>query len=747
MKLRAYNTQASFTSLVVNVAILLSITSGVSRKSFGSTPSTPPSIQIFAYNADGTNAGIGRLTQHMKVGVAIKGASDQSVTWTLQGSGTLSGGIYQAPATMPSNPSVTISASLTATPSVTASYTFTLVNPIPVIYNATGTLNRAATNPVTISGDGIVPGTTVLVNGIAVQSVYQSSGSLLAQVPVPANGTGSGAITLQNGAPVGGTSTAFPLSIAPATVQVFAYSADGTNAGIGRLTQHMKLGASLKGTADQNVNWSLQGAGSISGATYQAPASMPANPSVTVTASLAAMPSVSSSYTFTLVNPVPVIYSVAGTLNRAATNSIAISGDGIVPGTVVLVSGVAVQSTYQSSGSVLAQVPVSANASGTLPVSLQNGSPVGGASAAFPVAVAAASVQIYAYNADGTNTGTGRLTQHMTLGATVKGATSQSVTWILQGAGSLSGATYQAPSTMPANASVTITATSVAVPSVSSSYTFNLVNPVPVIYKVAGTLNRASTNPVTITGDGFVPGTMVIVNGTVVASTYQASGSLIAQIPVGSNASGTLPVTLQNGSPMGGTSAAFQVPVAAATIQVFAYNADGTNTGTARLTQHLTLGTGIKGTADQNVTWSLQGAGSISGTMYQAPSTMPTNPSVTITAALSATPSISNSYTFTLVNPVPTIYKLIGTLNTAATNAVNITGDGFIPGTVVTVNGIVVPSTYQSSGNLLVQIPVPAKASGNLPVILQNPAPAGGSSAVFQAPIAVANDPAERFQR
>ncbi len=716
----------------IKFSVLMLLCVGLFNAMYGLTSAT---VQVFAYNGDGTNSGTARLTQHLTLGAAIKGTADQNVTWTLQGAGSLSGTTYQAPDTMPANSSVTITAALTATPSVSASYTFTLVNPIPVVYKVVGTFNRATVNPITITGDGFVAGTVVLANGTAVQSTYQSKGSLLAQIPVAANALGSLPITVQNPSPVGGASGVFQAPVAAATVQVFAYNGDGTNSGTARLTQHLTLGAAIKGTADQNVTWTLQGAGSLSGTTYQAPDTMPANSSVTITAALTATPSVSASYTFTLVNPIPVVYKVVGTFNRATVNPITITGDGFVPGTVVLANGTAVQSTYQSKGSLLAQIPVAANALGSLPITVQNPSPVGGASGVFQAPVAAATVQVFAYNGDGTNTGTARLTQHLTLGAAVKGTADQNVTWTLQGAGSLSGTTYQAPDTMPANPSVTITAALTATPSASASYTFALVNPVPVVYKVVGSFNRAMVNPITITGDGFVAGTVVLANGTAVQSTYQSKGSLLAQIPVAANASGSLPITVQNPSPVGGASGVLQASIAAATVQVFAYNGDGTNSGTARLTQHLTLGAAVKGTADQNVTWTLQGAGSLSGTTYQAPDTMPANPSVTITAALTATPSVSASYTFALVNPIPVVYSVVGTLKIAATNAVTINGDGFIPTTSVLVNGTPVQSTYQSRGSLLAQIPVSANASGSLPVSLQNPSPLGGSSTIFPASI------------
>ena len=700
-------------------------------------PVALPTIQLYAYNADGTNTGTARLTQHVTLGTAVKNIGNQAVTWSLQGAGSIANSIYQAPATMPANPTVTVTATLTAMSSVSASYTFTLVNPVPVIYNVTGALNLGITNPVSINGAGIIPGTVVLVNGAAVQSTYQSSGSLSAQIPVPASASGTLPITLQNPAPVGGTSAVFQAAVALPTIQLFAYDADGTNTGTARLTQHLTLATSIKGTTNQNVVWSLQGAGSLSGTTYQAPDTMPANPVVTITAALAATPSVSASYTFTLVNPVPVIYSIAGTLNRASTNPATITGSGIIPGTVVLVNGTAVSSMYQSSGSLLAQIPVAVTASGTLPIMLQNPAPVGGVSAVYQASLAALSMQLYAFDADGTNTGTARLTQHVTLGAAIKGTSDQAITWTLQGAGSLSGAIYQAPATMPANASVTIMAALTDNPAVTCSYSFTLVNPIPVIYNISGQLKIGATNPVTITGDGFIPGTTVLVNGTAVQSTYQSSGSLLAQVPVAISASGTLPVVLQNPAPVGGTSTAFQASITLPTIQVYAYNSGGSNTGSAQLGLNTQLVANVTGAVNAGMTypvkWTVQGAGTISSNgLYSAPAAMPASPAVTVTASLASNAAAAGSYTFSLSNPAPVVNSTSPVqIPSATATSLTVMGHGFVPGTTMLANGQAVGSAYQSGSAMVVQIPAQPAGTGSVALVAVTPAPGGGQSSPF----------------
>ncbi len=352
-----------------------------------------PTIQLNAFNADGTNTGTARLTQHLTLGAAIKGTGDQNVTWSLQGAGTLSGVVYQAPAIMPANPNVIVTVALTATPSVSASYAFTLVNPIPVIYNANGPLRIGATNPITITGDGIVPGTAVLVNGTAVQSTYQSSSSLLAQIPVAASASGTLPIVLQNPSPVGGISAAFQASITLPTIQIYAYTSGGVNTGLAQLGLKTQFVANVTGAVTSGVQypvkWTLQGSGILSGSgVYSAPVDAVAGANVIVSASLVTNPAATASYTFSLSNPKPVVNAtIPVQIPPATATALTISGQGFVPGTTVLANGQLVPASDQSASSLSVQIP--AMPAGTTAVSLvvETGAPGGGTSAPFKVIV------------------------------------------------------------------------------------------------------------------------------------------------------------------------------------------------------------------------------------------------------------------------------------------------------------------------------------------------------------------------
>src|SRR5258708_25736782 len=87
------------------------------------------------------------------------------------------------------------------------------------------------------------------------------------------------------------------------------------------------------------------------------------------------------------------------------------------------------------------------------------------------------------------------------------------------------------------------------------------------------------------------------------------------------------------------------------TIHLTAYNSDGTNTGTARMGSNVSIVANVQGTLSTAITWSVTGAGTVSGGgLYTAPAAMPSTSSVTVTARLVSNTSISASYQMTLIN-------------------------------------------------------------------------------------------------
>lgn len=526
------------------------------------------------------------------------------------------------------------------------------------------------------------------------------------------------------------------------TITLYAYNSDGTNTGTARLGGTVTFKTYVQNATNTAVTWSVSGAGSIStSGIYTAPNTMPSSTSVTVKATLVENTAVTASYTFTLINPIPTIYSANNyPLTTAATDTVTLNGAGFVAGTKILVNGTAVTATYQSITSMSVQIPVSGTASGSVSVVAVNPTPGGGTSSAYSIPIATPTIVLNAYNGDGQNTGTARLGSGLTAVPTIHGTGNTSVTWSVSGAGSIdSTGKYTSPTAMPSNASVTVTGTLVSNPAISASYTFTLINPVPVLYSVnPNPLTTATTDTVTISGTGFVSGTVIKVNGSAVTSAFSSFTKMTAQIPVSGTASGTLSITAVNPTPGGGTSNAVSATIATPTIKLNAYNSDGTNTGTARLGAAVTVVPTVTGTANTSVTYSLSGAGSIDTTgRYTCPTVMPSNSTVTVTATLVSNTAISASYTFTLINPVPVVSSTNPTaIKTNTTTNVYVQGQNFVTNSQVYVNGTAVATTYVSFGKVSVPITVADNfTAASVVITATNPTPGGGTSTSFSLPV------------
>jgi uncharacterized protein (DUF1800 family) len=540
-----------------------------------------------------------------------------------------------------------------------------------------------------------------------------------------------------------------------ASLTMTATDPDGTNTGTAKLGSAVNLTTSVVNGAISPRAWTLQGAGTLtpngtnnSGAAYTAPQTMPASSSVTVTATTTASPIVSTSYTFTLINPAPTLKSASPNQAIAgATTPITLTGTGFVSSTVVLVNGSAVTSTYQSPTSIVAQI--AGQASGSLSVVAKNPTPGGGASAANSIPVG--SVSLTATDADGTNTGTARLGVPVNLASSVTDMPTSYRTWTLQGAGTLSGSVsannygtilYTPPSVMPANPSVTIKVATTS-PVATTTYTLALLNPVPVAQSLAPNQAAAgATIPIQVNGSGFVPGTSILVNGKAAPTTYQSATTVIAQVTAAAGATGTLSVQAQNPAPGGTTSMALQLSIA--TLPITATDPDGTNVGTARLGVPVNFTTVDTDTIYPARAWAVEGVGTITqsggshpNATYTPPQIMPANPKVQVSVWLQFYPTLSSHYYFTLINPVPVVTSASpAQLLTGGTQTVTLTGSGFVPGTTVSFNGQTLPIGYVSYNQATVQVPVANNATGILSFQVQNPAPGGGAGTTFTESVA-----------
>ena len=353
------------------------------------------------------------------------------------------------------------------------------------------------------------------------------------------------------------------------SLQLTATDADGTNTDTARLGIPVNI-SSVDTSTHLARTWTLQGAGTlqVSGgnnvsAVYTPPLGMPASSTVTVTAYLTNLPSVTTSYMITLVNPVPTVSSATPTqLMTGGTQTVTLAGSGFVPGTMVTLSGTSYPISYIDYNDATVQVPVAANATGSLNLQVANPTPGGGTGNSFAESVAPSSIALTAVDPDGTNTGTIELGVNLNMSAAVSGSMQTAVNWSKSGGGTISNAGVFVIHSIPANQTVTIQAALASNPSITASYTVTVINPIPSITAASPAIVAAgATTTVTLTGSGFVPSTVIEVNGVAVPTTYVSYTSIEAQITVDANATGDLQVQASTSTFTGGTSDLFAVAV------------------------------------------------------------------------------------------------------------------------------------------------------------------------------------------
>lgn len=264
-----------------------------------------------------------------------------------------------------------------------------------------------------------------------------------------------------------------------------------------------------------------------------------------------------------------------------------------------------------------------------------------------------------------------------------------------------------------------------------------------------------STSPatITVTGNTFVPASVVNVNGAARTTTYVNPTTLTFMATVADQATqGGLSVTVTNPTPGGGTSpiATLSIAPPALTPVIASVNPNSFLAGSPDSTITVT-GTGF--TSASVVKWN----GTALATSYNyfySPYLYATVPAANLATAgtanvtvstPTATPSVSNSVAVSITNPpAPTltsIYPSGGPINTAT--KVNLNGTGFTAQTTLAVNGVTIPSTYNSSFSLTTTIPASSVAlPGNYNVTVTTPAPGGGTSAslVYTTFISIANN-------
>jgi hypothetical protein len=210
----------------------------------------------------------------------VSNATDPSVTWAASPQvGTLdSAGLYMAPSPITSQQIITVTATSVADPTKSASASITLTAPIAVSLaplSATLVANQTAQFTATVTGSsntGVTWAISPNVGSIGSSGLYKAPASITSQPTVIVTATSVADPTRSALATVSLYPPVANLSITPSSQNLFAL---GTQ----------QFTALAGGMATTYVNWTLSPAvGAISNGWYTGPAAVPAQTSVTVTA-------------------------------------------------------------------------------------------------------------------------------------------------------------------------------------------------------------------------------------------------------------------------------------------------------------------------------------------------------------------------------------------------------------------------------------------------------------------------------
>jgi len=275
-------------------------------------------------------------------------------------------------------------------------------------------------------------------------------------------------------------------------------------------------------------------------------------------------------------------------------------------------------------------------------------------------------------------------------------------------------------------------------------------NPTPAITSLspASALAGGPAFTLTVNGTGFVSTSTVNFNNAPKVTTFVSATQLTAAIPAADIATvGTPPVTVTSPTPGGGTSTSvtFNVNNPTPTITTVAPASAIVGSGAFTLTVN---GTGFLASSVVNFNGTARVTTFVNATQLTAAflaGDVATGGNFPITVT-NPTPGggTSNSVSFAVGNPAPTITTLAPTGVVSGSGALTLTvnGTGFTSSSTVNFNGTARVTTFVSSTQVTAAILAADVASaGTPPVTVSNPAPGGGTSNAVNFNISAAPNP------
>ena len=271
----------------------------------------------------------------------------------------------------------------------------------------------------------------------------------------------------------------------------------------------------------------------------------------------------------------------------------------------------------------------------------------------------------------------------------------------------------------------------------SSSVNFTVNNPVPTITSLSppSATAGAAAQTLTINGTNFLSSSTVTYNSVAHTATFVNSAELtISLSATDQGTGGSYAVVVTNPSPGGGASNSMSFTVNNPVPSITGLSPTSATTGGGA--QTLTVnGTGFLATSTVTYKGVAHTPTFVSST--QLTITLSTSDQATAgtyaVAVTSPAPGggASNSVSFAVNNPVPTITNLSPTSATAgaAAQTLTISGTNFLSTSMVTYNGVPHTPTFVGSTELTISLSTTDQAAkGSYAVVVTNAAPGGGAS-------------------
>jgi uncharacterized protein (DUF1800 family) len=237
-----------------------------------------------------------------------------------------------------------------------------------------------------------------------------------------------------------------------------------------------------------------------------------------------------------------------------------------------------------------------------------------------------------------------------------------------------------------------------------------------------------------VNGSQFVYGAQILWNGVAVPTTFVSNTQLAAA--VAAPTPGTYPLMVSNPNPGAANSNNLSVPVGPG--QVVLTIQPGQNTD-VRVTNSINLALTVTGTMNTGVTLQVNGVGGGNAQVgtavsnpdgsitYTAPAVVPTPSNIVqLTVTSTDNPKVSTNQNVSVLNPIPILTSANPMSFNLGTNTVVVTGQQFISGAQVLMNGSPMPTTFNNGGQLTATLN-PTEA-GNLDLQVLNPSPGPATS-------------------